>query len=84
MAGIKARSWLGRRCPECGSHAVRVRDTRQARMWRRRSKECLNCKARGITLEVIAAPGIRPLIARVLEEGGYQVHLDDIVGRRGD
>jgi len=74
-------SWLGRRCPHCKSHAVRVVDTRQARNWRRRTKRCLNCGETGLTLEIEVVPGIRPLIEAVKQQGAYQVTVDEFITR---
>jgi hypothetical protein len=43
--------------------------------WRRRNKKCLNCHARGSTIEVPLVEGIRALVLAVREQGGFQTSL---------
>lgn len=65
-------------CPECSSTRLRVIDTRHHRGSIRRRRECLGCKARFYTMEVICTFHCAPLDKR---ESALKTHIHNSADR---
>jgi hypothetical protein len=68
-------AWVTRACPRCRKKTLAVRRSWAATTWRRRLKVCGNCGASGGTIEVPLLPGLKAMVLRVRQQGGFQADL---------